>query len=885
MKRNLFFLFIFFNTFSFGQKLTINDLMVYCSKKNWVDVDNILVAKGWTYYESKVGDSFNYNTITWAFKKSQDSDKARAWVHLYTYEGYPSRIFYNFFNKESFSFIQNSISSSGFILNDSKIDDALVSKFYSNSQYNLTISIEKSKSKYWDDASYNTYSVVVVKKASVYDENNGVKTINYPNGSLLMEYSLKNGKKEGAFKVYYDDGTLKKSGFFSNNLENGIFKEFDEDGNIEIEYNMVKGIMDGAFKTFYSDGSIKRTGVIKNGKQNGKQIEYYPNGTIQSNYIMKDDSLDGPFFNYSEYGVLNLSTNYKNGSLHGAFILFDENGNKTIEISFDNGLKNGMSTTYENGVLISKTNYVNDLRHGPFYSIECFNDNSYCITEKGNYVNDTIDGYYETAIVKNNQEIVLDFYNYSMGVLNGSFQRFSSDTLEIGSYKNGVLDGGYWLHYGYLPFGINDQTFAYIKSNGLKEHGIYRNGFRNGFWEYYHSYSGFGFEKNIALESCGNYYNNEKDGEWYYYSNIPTFINNEDTPLRDTIYKISNYKNGKLNGKSTSFITTEKLAIPCSSLEGDDNSDDTCYMYNFIKEKTIAYYKNDKLDGYYEILDSIGIKVKGFFKNNIKDGEWYERVTLYDSYSSPYYHYNKGSYNNGVKNGLWLELNFYGDTIYSAHFSNNILDGEYIIFNANKLPITKINYKNGKGSSITVFDSSGVKRILLYDNFDIRSEFYFCKRTAFFDDYFESQVFVVATTDEINYILFFDFFESLLKNSKYYGNIFKEGEYLLSRNTLEPLIKGLYSFDLKNETWHYFFYKQGVKKEVLYKNDSIISEKYYTLDNLLFSGELVYFDNINNEKHVIKIKKGLRHGASSYFNLSTNKKIRKEKYRKGILVH
>ena len=83
----------------FGQKLTITDLTNLCNKKNWEDVNQTLLTKGWVYYDSEKGSTYKYNTITWSFNKDYYNDKAQGWFYLYTYEGFPNKISYTVFNK------------------------------------------------------------------------------------------------------------------------------------------------------------------------------------------------------------------------------------------------------------------------------------------------------------------------------------------------------------------------------------------------------------------------------------------------------------------------------------------------------------------------------------------------------------------------------------------------------------------------------------------------------------------------------------------------------------------------------------------------------------------------------------------------------------------
>lgn len=70
MKRLIFLSIIVFGFLnSNAQRLTLTDLTNLCNKKNWEDVNQFLLSKNWSYYDSKKGSDFKYNTITWTFNK------------------------------------------------------------------------------------------------------------------------------------------------------------------------------------------------------------------------------------------------------------------------------------------------------------------------------------------------------------------------------------------------------------------------------------------------------------------------------------------------------------------------------------------------------------------------------------------------------------------------------------------------------------------------------------------------------------------------------------------------------------------------------------------------------------------------------------------------
>ncbi|MBT5989950.1 MAG: hypothetical protein HOG71_03765, partial [Bacteroidetes bacterium] len=183
-KLGLLFFSIVLCSHSFAQKLTLNDLTQLCNKENWEDVNQRLLSKNWTYYDSKKGNSEKYNTITWSFNKESYSDKAQAWFYLYTYEGFPNKISYSFFNKESYTVIQNSLTSKGFKLIDSEIEDNELISSYGNTSFLLDISTSRMEDDDWSSASVTAYRIILVKKSSIYDPDNGLKK-DYYYGDVL----------------------------------------------------------------------------------------------------------------------------------------------------------------------------------------------------------------------------------------------------------------------------------------------------------------------------------------------------------------------------------------------------------------------------------------------------------------------------------------------------------------------------------------------------------------------------------------------------------------------------------------------------------------------------------------------------------------------------
>lgn len=816
----------------FGQKLTLTDLINLCSKKNWEDVNQILLSKGWTYYDSEKGNTYKYNTITWSFNKNYYADKAQAWFHIYTYEGLPNKISYSVFNKESYSIIQNSISSAGFKLTNSEIEDNEIVSTYSNTNYTLQLSTEKREQSedYRASRSFTAYEIVLIRKAGVYDPDNGKKTDYYYGDVVKAEYALTNGKINGPLKVYHYNGKIKKTGNYSNGIENGLFKEYDENGNLEAEYSMTTGELNGEFKTYYPNRKLKKSGK------------------------------------------------YLKGNEHGHFVEYDEYGIKNAEYEMANGMKNGLMNIYEDGKIVVTIAYKDDNRNGQrieyYYNDETGDLQLKQIEE---YSNDEKNGTWKLLFIEDGKERLLKFENYTKGVLNGAFQDINGDSLIIGSYKNDELHGEYRVYRDLMKtiFGGVIQTDTSVIT--LISEGSYYEGLESGHWKNY-GLSG-------TLTSEGRFSNGHKSGEWNYYYTSLIDENGGNMPYSRQLYLVQNFSNGKLDGKSTRFSYLEELKFPCSEIDNNKSSLDTCRKYVYQKVSETKYYKNDKLNGPYELRDSINeIIAKGFFKDDLKDGEWFHRYVEKDINDETYFIYQKGNYNKDKRDGKWIQYYTEGNISKTFNYWNGELHGEYTEWNNLNKPREIKHFLNGKLTELVIYDSLGTKPNRRYEIYNEQYNNYKCRKTEYYtDNTSTSQEYWLKKEKEIDHN-WFELIFTLSVGEFSDGTMgYKDGVFKLLNPENQPLIKGKYYKEDRVGLWTFFFYDQKVKVESNFTKNNKIDEKYFSINGNLFTGEFIYNDEENGIREERKIKDGLRNGKTVYIDKKTKKVIKRERYKNGEL--
>jgi antitoxin component YwqK of YwqJK toxin-antitoxin module len=156
------------------------------------------------------------------------------------------------------------------------------------------------------------------------------------------------GKKEGPWSYFYDDGKVRSKGNYSNNLETGNWKYFFEDGKTEQLGVFKNGKFDGTWQWFYKTGNIKREEDYFEGHEEGNSIEYDSTGNVIAkgsyfdglkegdwyyqvgDYMEKGkyvgDLKDGKWLAYYADGHLEYEGNYLQGNPDGEHIYYYING-------------------------------------------------------------------------------------------------------------------------------------------------------------------------------------------------------------------------------------------------------------------------------------------------------------------------------------------------------------------------------------------------------------------------------------------------------------------------------------------------------------------------------------------------------------------------------
>ncbi len=174
---------------------------------------------------------------------------------------------------------------------------------------------------------------------------------------LRYEGAFDHGKEVGVFKYYCSDCLdrpfIIKT--FSENDNTAHVKYLTKKGKLVSEGDMEGKNRKGEWAYYHEKAnSIMTREQYVDGKLHGLKITYYLNKNIAEELTFKEGIKEGLNNYYSPEGVLLKKLFYKNDQLEGQAYSYDADGNVVIEGEYKKGKKDGLWKYYKEGKLIKK---------------------------------------------------------------------------------------------------------------------------------------------------------------------------------------------------------------------------------------------------------------------------------------------------------------------------------------------------------------------------------------------------------------------------------------------------------------------------------------------------------------------------------------------------
>lgn len=233
---------------------------------------------------------------------------------------------------------------------------------------------------------------------------------------------------------YYPNGRIRREVSFRDGKREGTWREFDEEGNVtssQIYHNgrlVLSGVMDtdgtrrGEWVELYPDSTLRAQGQYLNGKRSGEWKFYYQGGMLEQvgNYV--NDLYDGVWTWYDEAGNRQKEESFLDGVPEGPYIEYDASGTVIATGNYFDGMKSG-HWKEQAGDVVSEGDYRNGHQVGEWISTYLNGKMAFKGSFKGGYPDGTHYYYYPNGKLR-------EIQNYSGGIRHGVWKKFL-DTGEL----------------------------------------------------------------------------------------------------------------------------------------------------------------------------------------------------------------------------------------------------------------------------------------------------------------------------------------------------------------------------------------------------------------------------------------------------------------------
>jgi len=296
------------------------------------------------------------------------------------------------------------------------------------------------------------------------------------------------GHKEGLWQTFYPDGTVKWEGSYVDGKRDGYFKTYTENGSLKTIDKYINDVLQldapelaklEVKSEYFADGRIKSSGPYKNGMPFGAHRVYDTNGTVlkaqiyDSGRVVAEGILDegnlqqGNWKEFHPNGQVSAEGNYVNGVKVGPWKYYYMNGAKFEDGKYDQrGRPIGRWIWYyDDEKVLRESNFHQGLQDGDFVEY----DETGGVITKGEYLDGLKEGRW-----------VYQLGNYK------SIGKYTDD-LQDSVWKEYYVDNGRLRFEGAYNQGREDGKYVwYYPSGHLELEGQYSMGLKEDKWKYYH---------------------------------------------------------------------------------------------------------------------------------------------------------------------------------------------------------------------------------------------------------------------------------------------------------------------------------------------------------------------------------------------------------------
>ncbi|MBI2742642.1 MAG: toxin-antitoxin system YwqK family antitoxin [Chlamydiales bacterium] len=198
----------------------------------------------------------------------------------------------------------------------------------------------------------------IVESYTLYNQGTPVKEVSYDNKAMPVRERIQLSPTRHALTLWYDSGTpLSVEEYANDELLEGQYFTIHNEIEARVEKGHGKRVIRDQHGLLLAREEIKQGFVAK-------KETFYASGTPETVSYYVRGKLHGERSTFLETGEPLTIEEWVAGNLHGKSTYF-KNGTRIAEVSYLNGLRNGVETQYLDGEKISQQIFwENDRKHG-----------------------------------------------------------------------------------------------------------------------------------------------------------------------------------------------------------------------------------------------------------------------------------------------------------------------------------------------------------------------------------------------------------------------------------------------------------------------------------------------------------------------------------------
>lgn len=326
-------------------------------------------------------------------------------------------------------------------------------------------------------------------------------------------------KKNGKVTIEIEKGGVEK-GKIKDGQRDGVWKTYNSKGQLIQEENFLNGKRSGAY--LRKEDSTIITGNYTANQKNGVFVTNV-NGRIVSEIGYQFDTLHGKYF--VDTKDKKITGTYERGKKTGLRVAdsIDYNRNHVLDsTNFVNGLRDGRSVIYHNGVRVSETHWEKGKRNG--WCRE-YDPRTGQLTKSGNFVDDDKDGEWR-EYSEGKLHMLHDFEKGVHAANTIEYGKDSTDIRAITSYHpNGETrlvvsndpNGKTASRWYYSGQGNLDSAISYYPSGRVKDEQYTSYTNDDGMTQFYFYRA---YHANGKMQAKGYKHRHEKTGTWLLYDSL-----------------------------------------------------------------------------------------------------------------------------------------------------------------------------------------------------------------------------------------------------------------------------------------------------------------------------------------------------------------------------